>query len=111
METPNTTEVTLSTVNKRGFSKAPKFTPRQRRVLAALWNAPGWIWRESVDRIARASNGPEVVRQLRHTHGVDIDMQRIEVTDADGLASNPGRYQLTGKGRETLAGWGFGVAQ
>ena len=111
MKTPNTTEVTLSAVNKRQFNKAPVFTPRQRRVMAVLWNAIGWISRESIDRIARASNGPEVIRQLRHTHGVGIDMQRIEVMDADGLASNPGRYQLTRKGREALAGWGFGAAQ
>jgi hypothetical protein len=79
-------------------------TPRQSRVAHALLNAPGWIAREAIDRIAAASNGPEVIRQLRHRLGYDaIEMERINTVDRDGLPTQPGRYRLTPKGRAKLA--------
>lgn len=45
--------------------------PRQSRVAHALLNAPAWIAREAIDRIAGASNGPEVICQLRNRLGYD----------------------------------------
>lgn len=66
-------------------------SPRERRLLAALLERP--ITREQADRIARASNSPDVVFKLR-SHGIDVQMTRIGFVDADGRASNYGRYWL-----------------
>ena len=80
------------------------FTPRQGRVIHALLQTSGWIARESIDRIAGASNGPEVIRQLRKRFGyAAIEMQRIDVVDRDGLPAQPGRYRLTALGRQRIA--------
>jgi hypothetical protein len=95
MKTPRTTTAELSAPKQR------KFTARQHRTLSAL-KSGRWIWREDIDRIAGASNGPEIIAQLRHTHLIDIDMKRVKVKDRDGLEASPGRYRLTDKGRETL---------
>ena len=82
-------------------------TPRQERVIHALAATVGWITREAVDRIAGASNGPAVIRQLRQRLGYDaIEMERIDTIDRDGLAANPGRYRLTATGRQRLAEMG-----
>ena len=80
------------------------FTTRQARVIHALVHTKEWIAREAIDRIAGASNGPEVIRQLRQRLGYDaIEMERIAVFDCDGLPTKPGRYRLTDKGRGCLA--------
>ncbi|ACY33750.1 hypothetical protein [Comamonas thiooxydans] len=80
-------------------------TPRQERVIHALSNTAGWLWREQIDRIAGASNGPEVIRQLRCklTGYEGIDMEQVSVTDRDGRHAKPGRYRLTDLGRQRLA--------
>lgn len=90
--------------SKRPNSTGLRLSPRQARVLNALVDATGWLWREQIDRIAKASNGPDVVMKLRAKLGHDaIDTQRVDITDADGRPSNPGRYRLTGTGRQRLA--------
>jgi hypothetical protein len=78
------------------------FTPRQRRVLEALLENVGWITRESVDRIAGASNGPQIILELRRkvTGHDGIEMQKAESRDRDGKNCQPGRYRLTSLGRE-----------
>lgn len=73
-------------------------TARQLRLLHALLRHP-WVTREAADRIAHASNSPEVVAQLRHQHAVGIECVRATVTDTDGKKVRPGRYRLTSKGR------------
>lgn len=79
-------------------------TPRQTRVVRALLDSGNWIARESIDRIAGAANGPEIIRQLRQRFGHDaIEMERISVVDGDGLLTQPGRYRLTDWGRQCLA--------
>lgn len=95
MKTPDTSKPVPSAPKQR------KFTARQHRTLSAL-KSGRWIWREDIDRIAGASNGPEIIAQLRHTHLIEIDMQRVKVKDRDGLEASPGRYRLTSRGRETL---------
>lgn len=96
MKTTDTTNAVPSAPKQR------KFTARQQRTTTALWKSKGWIWREEIDQISGASNGPNVIAQLRHTHLIDIEMQRVKVTDRDGLESSPGRYRLTDKGRVAL---------
>lgn len=79
-------------------------TPRQKRVEKALYEVNDWISREDIDGIAGASNGPEVIRQLRVRLGYDaIEMQRVSVLDCDGLSVQAGRYRLTPIGRQRLA--------
>lgn len=79
------------------------FTTRQARALALL--RPGhWVTRETFDREAGASNGPDLVQQLRRKLGQDaIETQHFDALDRDGKPCRPGRYRLTDKGRERLA--------
>ena len=79
-------------------------TARQERVLQALKGTTGWIAREAIDRIAGASNGPDVISRLRSKLGADsIEMERVPVIDRDGKPATPGRYRLTDLGRQRLA--------
>lgn len=66
-------------------------TPRQRRVIVALLK--GAVWREGIDAVAGASNGPHVIMELRRK-GLAIDCKRIERIDRDGRPTKPGRYSL-----------------
>jgi hypothetical protein len=79
-----------------------RFTPRQTRALKML--KPGhWITREQLDREAGASNGPDLIQQLRRKLGRDaIDMEHFDATDRDGNPTRPDRYRLTEQGRERL---------
>jgi len=108
MNTPNTTEVTLSAPDSANSTNRPKFTPRQMRALWALWNGP--LMREALDRAAGVSNGPQLVADLV-AKGIDIHCELVKRVDRDGRACWPGLYSLTDKGRETLRAWGWGVAQ
>lgn len=86
---------------------ASQMTPRQARVADALLRSEGWISREAIDRIAGASNGPEVIRQLRQRLGREaIEMQRVDAIDRDGQLCKPGRYRITPEGRVKLAEMG-----
>lgn len=85
--------------------KTPKLCPRQLRVAQALLTAgERWTWREDIDRIAGASNGPAVIQALRRK-GIEIDMQTAERTDRDGKPCKPGQYRLTPKGIDVLAAY------
>lgn len=87
---------------------ASLMTPRQTRAVKALARTNGWISREAIDRIAGASNGPEVIRQLRQRLGREaIEMQRVDAIDRDGHPCKPGRYRLTAEGRSKLAEMGL----
>ena len=88
--------------------KTLKLCPRQFRVAHALLMAgERWTWREDIDRIAGASNGPAVIQALRRK-GIEIDMQRTERIDRDGNPCKPGRYRLSHKGVERLAAYPCG---
>lgn len=90
-------------------SNPRRLTPRQSRVLDALFVAYAGVFREDVDRIAGASNGPEIISQLRHQWGVGIDTERVERTDRDGKPCKPGKYLLTPQGRERASQLGAGA--
>ena len=79
-----------------------RLSPRQARVIHAL--LPGaWITRESLDRIAGASNSPDVIWKLRRKIGEDaFDLEPIDGTDRDGKPCRTGRYRMTDQGRERL---------
>ena len=102
MKTPAATEITTSALD------TAKFTARQTRVLNALM--PGsWITRESIDRIAGASNGPQVIAEIRRkVAGHDgLDMVRGDVLNCDGKPSKPGRYRINETGRARVLAAGF----
>lgn len=75
-----------------------QLTARQRRLLDALLTRPS-LFREEVDRITGASNGPQVVAELRHRWSVDIHMERVDRIDRDGRPCKPGEYSITDAGR------------
>jgi len=106
MKTPGPTKAEPSAPNSVNStvedSKTPVFTPRQSRVLEALLQSETWISRESVDRIAGASNGPQIILELRRkvTGHEGIEMRQADATDRDGRASKPGSYRLTLAGRQ-----------
>ena len=96
---PSETEMSAT---KDTHNSKPRLTPRQHRALVALAHAQDWIARETIDRVACASNGPAVVQALRHKLGGHdaIEMQRVPVIDADGKAARAGRYRLSDTHRE-----------
>lgn len=85
-------------------STAPRFSPREARALQALAASTGWVGRETMDRIAGASNSPDIIMRLRRKLGQDaIDRRHVDATDRDGRPCRPGQYRLTDQGRQRLA--------
>lgn len=82
-----------------------RLTPRQRRALFALRNGP--VMREVLDRIAGASNGPNIIMELRRK-GLVIECERLHCLDRDGRTCRPGRYTLAVNSRLAAAAmlWG-----
>jgi hypothetical protein len=111
MKTPGPTKAEPSAQNSANStadnSRNARLTPRQSRLLEALLHAEGWTPREEVDRITGASNGPQVVSEVRRkvTGFDEIEMQKADATDRDGKACKPGRYRLTPLGRTRAVQW------
>ena len=76
--------------------------PRHCRALALLLQRPAR--REEVDRAAGASNGPELVAELRR-RGLDVPCERVPAIDRDGRACRPGVYHLTASDRRKVSEW------
>ena len=85
--------------------------PRHIRVLRSLVLHPEGVRRKRVDAVAGASNGPELIAELRRRGlGTDLDStclpcERIPVIDRDGLVVHIGKYRLTLHGREEVLKW------
>ncbi|MEA3299136.1 MAG: hypothetical protein U9R22_02850 [Pseudomonadota bacterium] len=77
-------------------------TPRQWRVIRALLTGPQS--RETIDRVAGASNGPEVIRQLR-VNGLIIPCELVPHTDRDGRPGKHGVYHLSESDRRRIYQW------
>jgi hypothetical protein len=109
MKTPEPSKENPSAPNSANF-KTNKLTPRQSRTIAALMaKPPGWISREQIDRIAGASNGPQIIHELRRKIGADgIDTKRVHAIDRDGRPCRPGFFRLSDKGRERILSMGLG---
>lgn len=91
----------------RTNSRSLKLCPRQERVAHALLVAGDrWTWREDIDRIAGASNGPAVIQALRRK-GIQIDTQTSERIDRDGKPCKPGQYRLAHKAADMLVAYGI----
>jgi len=76
--------------------------PRLLRAIQAFLR--GRVMRERLDKIAGASNGPELVRVLRRK-GLQIPCKRLPVKDRDGRACRPGQYRLTDNDRRLILAW------
>lgn len=101
--------------SSRPLRPARNLSYRQARVVAALLKpVGGWITREAIDSIAAASNGPDVIAQLRDKLGdarKELIMTRRErIINCDGKPSFPGRYALSAKGRQRLIERGLACA-
>lgn len=70
--------------------------------MQALYRGPHC--REDIDRISGASNGPEVVRQLRAL-GWEIPCELVPHTDCDGLLGRHGVYSLSDVDRSAVRDW------
>lgn len=75
---------------------------RHLRVLAAALKRS--MPREQVDRVAGASNGPELIAELRR-RGLEFPCTRIDALDRDGRPCKPGVYHLTRADRRKLDAW------
>jgi hypothetical protein len=102
---PLIAELTLG-ATKDCTHKAGKFTgtdnPRHLRVLYSLEIRSRK--REEIDRIAGASNGPDLISDLRKC-GLEIPCDRVPAIDRDGLPVKPGVYSLTEDDRRKLKVW------
>lgn len=94
----------LSANHAANSTRRAAFTPRQTRLMTALAQATDWIYREAVDRITGASNGPQIVMEVRRkvTGDDHLKMEQVDSVDRDGRACKPGRYKLTEEGRELV---------
>lgn len=85
---------------------ARKFTgtdnPRHLRVIHAAMIRPRK--REEIDRIAGASNGPELIAELRR-RGLCIPCQRVPGIDRDGYSIKFGVYEFDEGDRRAIGAW------
>ncbi|MCI2809531.1 hypothetical protein [Eoetvoesiella caeni] len=92
---------------RRTANSTPIFTgtrsPRHVRVLQALMVLRK-LTREELDRVAGASNGPDVVRQLRGK-GLAVPCNLLPRIDRDGRPCEVGEYSLTPADRRAIVGW------
>lgn len=76
--------------------------PRHLRALEALERGP--VYRDALDVIAGASNGPELVAELRR-RGLDVPCLRVKVRSIDGRSTRCGLYVLSDRDRDAMARW------
>jgi hypothetical protein len=85
---------------------APSFSgtsnPRHLRVIHSLLLRPRK--REEIDRIAGASNGPELIAELRR-RGLRTPCQRTPGIDRDGYPIKFGVYAFDDEDRRKLTTW------
>lgn len=99
-------ELTLADTEDSTVKPASKFTgtdnPRHLRVINSLLVRPRK--REEIDRIAGASNGPELIAELRR-RGLEFPCDRVPAIDRDGYPIRFGIYHLTDDDRRLLNAW------
>lgn len=76
--------------------------PRHLRVIHSVLIRPRK--REDIDHIAGASNGPELIAELRR-RGLNIPCRRTPGIDRDGYAIKYGVYEFDAADRRKLASW------
>lgn len=76
--------------------------PRHLRVINALLTRPRT--REQIDDIAGASNGPELIAELRR-RGLTCPCERAPVFDKDGIEVKRGIYHFIKQDRKLIFAW------
>jgi hypothetical protein len=76
--------------------------PRHLRAIRALEISPRT--REAIDRIAGASNGPELIAELRR-RCLQIPCAMVPCIDRDGFEVKRGVYSLTDQDRLNIRRW------
>ena len=102
---PEQAELTLCTENHTanlGIQAILGRSPRTLRLVTALMHSPKR--REELDRIAGASNSPELVRQLRG-RGFSVPCVMVSVIDRDGREVKAGEYSLSDRDKAILRRW------
>jgi hypothetical protein len=106
MKTPDPTKAESSAPNKRDFKPPAKFTgtdnPRHLRVIQALMTRP--LPREQLDSVAGASNGPDLIAELRR-RGLEVECTRTKKKDRDLFDCWPGVYHFTQTDRRRVNYW------
>ena len=100
MKTPDPTKAESSAPSKREFTGTDN--PRHLRAITALLRRP--LSRQELDRVAGASNSPELVAELRR-RGLDTPCERITFIDRDGHKCRPGVYRFTTADRRMVYVW------
>lgn len=76
--------------------------PRHLRVIQALMTRP--LPREQLDKVAGASNGPELVAELRR-RGLNVPCTRTKKKDRDLFDCWPGVYHFDTADRRRVMAW------
>lgn len=96
----------LSAQSQEKYNSSSNFpgtkNPRQLRVIDALLMRARS--RTEIDHIAGASNGPEVIAQLRRL-GLTIPCELIQAIDRDGLSVSYGLYKFTAEDGRKIRSW------
>ncbi|WP_229205809.1 hypothetical protein [Duganella sp. Leaf126] len=106
-QSPLFAELTLGADNQ-DLTKQPtrKFTgtdnPRHLRVIHALMTRPRK--REEIDSVAGASNGPELIAELRR-RGLRANCEKIPGIDRDGYPIKFGIYEFDHADRRAVSAW------
>lgn len=74
--------------------------PRAFRLMLALLQAPRT--REECDRLAPASNSPNVIMELRRRLKLELPCERVPFVTKDGERSHYGRYHATPDDRDKI---------
>lgn len=105
-ENARPTEVKTSAPNTRKSNKPAHFlgtgNPRHLRVIMALLVSPRT--RETIDRVAGASNGPELIAELRR-RGLDAPCSKTPCIDRDGFEVKRGIYHFTDDDKRLIRAW------
>ncbi len=76
--------------------------PRHLRVIHSLLIRPRK--REEIDRTAGASNGPDLIAELRR-RGLSVPCCRVPAIDRDGYPTKYGVYEFTDYDRHAVNAW------
>lgn len=100
MKRPTPKKSESSALDKRHFTGTDNL--RHLRVIQALMTRP--ITREHLDTVAGASNGPDLVAELRR-RGLELPCTRTRKKDRDLFDCWPGVYHLTQQDRRRVRNW------
>jgi hypothetical protein len=103
---PTKTQGAFKNTEQPKSNKRPRFTgtdnPRHLRVIMALLTSPRP--REAIDRIAGASNGPELMAELRR-RGLEAPCSKTPCIDRDGFEVKRGIYHFTDQDKRLIRAW------